>query len=141
MKVAIINGPNLNLLGNREKSIYGEITLREIENNLKKIAKEYGAELLFFQSNHEGEIINFIHDLPSLTGVIINPAAFTHTSVAIRDALLAKSIAFIEVHLSNVYAREDFRKKSFFSDQALGVITGLGAHGYEMALQYFLERN
>ncbi len=133
----VLNGPNLNLLGVREPSLYGNKTLQDIQNGLEQLAISLGHQLQFYQSNAEHEIIEQIHDAyrRGVDFIIINPAAFTHTSVAIRDALLATKIAFIEVHLSNVYAREAFRKHSYFSDIAVGVICGLGARGYELALQ------
>lgn len=135
--ISVLNGPNLNLLGVREPGLYGNLTLQNIRDSLEQLAAQLGHQLSFFQSNAEHEIIEQIH-LAYRQGVdfiIINPAAFTHTSVAIRDALLATKIAFIEVHLSNVHAREPFRQHSYFSDIAQGVICGLGARGYELALQ------
>jgi len=136
-KITVLNGPNLNLLGIREPGHYGNKTLVDIENTVKSKANELGHQLDFYQSNAEHEIINTIHSAfdDQVDFIIINPAAFTHTSVAIRDALLATKIPFIEVHLSNVHAREAFRAKSYFSDIAIGVICGLGATGYELALQ------
>ena len=135
--ISVLNGPNLNLLGVREPGLYGSKTLQDIQNSLEKMAHSLGHQLNFFQSNAEYAIIDQIHQAYSdkVDFIIINPAAFTHTSVAIRDALLATKIAFIEVHLSNVHAREAFRRHSYFSDIAVGVICGLGARGYELALQ------
>ena len=135
--ISVLNGPNLNLLGVREPGLYGNKTLRDIQNSLEQLAATLGHDLEFFQSNAEFEIIEQIHRAYSrgVDFILINPAAFTHTSVAIRDALLATKIAFIEVHLSNVHAREAFRRHSYFSDIAVGVICGLGARGYELALQ------
>lgn len=135
--ITVLNGPNLNLLGVREPGLYGNKTLRDIQNSLEQLAATLGHDLEFFQSNAEFEIIEQIHQAYSrgVDFILINPAAFTHTSVAIRDALLATKIAFIEVHLSNVHAREAFRRHSYFSDIAVGVICGLGARGYELALQ------
>lgn len=135
--ILVLHGPNLNLLGSREPEHYGHTTLKEIDNRLTAIASNAEHSLLTFQSNAEHELIGQIHDafLGSIDFIIFNPAAFTHTSVAIRDALAATNIPFIEVHLSNVHAREEFRQHSFFSDLALGVISGLGAQGYELALQ------
>ena len=135
--ITVLNGPNLNLLGVREPGLYGNKTLQDIRESLEKKAVELGHQLQFFQSNAEYEIIERIHEAyrQGVDFIIINPAAFTHTSVAIRDALLATKIAFIEVHLSNVHAREPFRRHSYFSDIAVGVICGLGARGYELALQ------
>lgn len=145
MKILVLNGPNLNLLGLREPGIYGNVSLAQIADELKNLASGLGASLEFMQSNHEGVLVDRIQEC--LTSpvdiIIINPAAFTHTSVAIRDALLAVAVPFIEVHLSNVHAREDFRKHSYFSDVALGVICGLGAYGYKAALNYavnFLQK-
>src|SRR5574343_1037880 len=135
--ITVLNGPNLNLLGVREPGLYGNKTLQVIQYGLEKQAAELGHELNFFQSNAEHVIIEHIHQgyQQGVDFIIINPAALTHTSVAIRDALLATKIAFIEVHLSNVHAREPFRRHSYFSDIAVGVICGLGARGYELALQ------
>lgn len=145
-KITVLNGPNLNLLGLREPGIYGSKTLQQIQANVEQLAGNLGHELVFLQSNAEHVIIEQIHAAyqQQVDFIIINPAAFTHTSVAIRDALLATKIAFIEVHLSNVHAREPFRKHSYFSDIAIGVICGLGAGGYELALtaahQILVER-
>lgn len=135
--ITVINGPNLNLLGIREPGLYGKQTLASIKNNLELQAARLDHTLDFRQSNAEHEIIAMIHQAyeQDTDFIIINPAAFTHTSVAIRDALLATQIPFIEVHLSNVHAREPFRAHSYFSDIAQGVICGLGATGYELALQ------
>ena len=135
MNVLVINGPNLNLLGTREPEIYGEDTLEELMMWLETNPISTEHSFKFYQSNHEGEIIDTIHDERHWAhGILINPAAFTHTSIAIRDALLATSIPFIEVHLSNVHAREPFRRSSYLSDLACGVICGFGALGYELAL-------
>lgn len=135
--ILVINGPNLNLLGTREPEHYGHATLADIENELATKAKEAGHQLDCYQSNAEHEIVNRIQQAASddVDFVIINPAAFTHTSVAIRDSLAATGIPFIEIHLSNIFAREEFRQHSYFSDQAVGVISGLGAIGYQLALQ------
>jgi len=140
-KLLILNGPNLNLLGTREPGHYGAQTLDTVNTGLGELAKKHGAELLTFQSNAEHELIDHIHAAPheDIDFIIFNPAGFTHTSVALRDALLAVRIPFIEVHLSNVHAREDFRKHSYFSDIAVGVISGLGPIGYELALQAALS--
>lgn len=134
--ITVLNGPNLNLLGVREPGHYGNKTLADIRNLLESRALELKHQLYFYQANAEHEIVEHIHQsyYQKTDFIIINPAAFTHTSVAIRDALLATQIPFIEVHLSNVYAREPFRKHSYFSDIAKGVICGLGATGYELAL-------
>ncbi|MEI6744569.1 MAG: type II 3-dehydroquinate dehydratase [Methylococcaceae bacterium] len=135
--ITVLNGPNLNLLGIREPSLYGNKTLADIQYTLEQEAQKLQHSLTFRQSNAEHELIELIHAAYTnqVDFIIINPAAFTHTSVAMRDALLATKIPFIEVHLSNVHAREPFRKHSYFSDIAQGVICGLGAMGYELALQ------
>jgi len=133
--VLLLNGPNLNMLGKREPEIYGSSSLNEIVEDLTERAVQLDIKLTHLQSNAEHELINKIHQsFENIDFVIINPAAFTHTSVALRDALLSVNIPFIEVHLSNVHAREEFRKHSYFSDKALGVICGLGAIGYGYAL-------
>ncbi len=136
MRILVLNGPNLNLLGTREPESYGDTTLAQINERMLALSTELGDDLTFFQSNHEGELIDNIHDAldNKIDFIIINPAALTHTSIALRDALLAVQIPFIEVHLSNIYQREPFRHKSYFSDIADGVICGFGAHSYEMAL-------
>jgi 3-dehydroquinate dehydratase-2 len=136
MNILLINGPNLNLLGKRETSLYGDISLSELENNLNSIAKDNGCMLKSIQSNAEHEIIETIHQAidQNIKVIIINPAAYTHTSIAIRDALLGVSIPFYEIHISDIYSREDFRKFSYFSDIAIKVYCGLGIKGYEMAL-------
>jgi 3-dehydroquinate dehydratase II len=139
--ILVLHGPNLNLLGSREPDVYGHITLDEINNKLQHLVHMQGANLLYFQSNAESALVDRVH-LARQDGtdfIVINPAAFTHTSVALRDALAAVAIPFIEVHLSNVFAREPFRKESYFSDLAVGVISGLGATGYELAVQYALQ--
>ena len=143
-KVALINGPNLHLLGIREPEIYGSVTLTDITNRLTSQAISHGIELIAYQSNHEGAIVDFIgeHGLLSsdpVDGVIINPGAYTHTSVAIRDALSAMDKPFIEVHLSNIHAREPFRSHSYLSDKAAGVICGFGDMGYTMAMDWFIK--
>ena len=139
--VLVLHGPNLNLLGSREPEIYGHVTLDEINARLTKLASTMGANLSCLQSNAEAALVERIQQAHAdgTQFIIINPAAFTHTSVAIRDALAAVGIPFIEVHLSNVFAREAFRKESFFSDLAIGVISGLGATGYEYAVQFALD--
>lgn len=141
-KILVINGPNLNLLGHREPDHYGNLTLQSIVQSLTEEASALGHQLEHFQSNAEAELINRIHQAKeeNVKFIIINPAAYTHTSVAIRDALSGVNIPFIEVHLSNVHAREAFRKESYFSDIAVGVITGLGARGYHYALQAANDR-
>ncbi|MDH4261621.1 MAG: type II 3-dehydroquinate dehydratase [Spirochaetia bacterium] len=140
VNISIIHGPNLNMLGKREKSIYGSLTLDEINQTiLTKFDKL--ASIDIFQSNHEGQLIEYIQklDAQKTKGIVINAAALTHSSVGIRDALLSVSIPFIEVHLSNVYKREDFRKISFLSDCAVGVISGLGPKVYSFAIDYFIH--
>jgi 3-dehydroquinate dehydratase-2 len=136
-QLLLLNGPNLNLLGSREPAVYGSTTLAQIESALVGEAATLGLQLSCLQSNHEGELIDRLHQARAegVEFVLINPGAFTHTSVALRDALLAVAIPFIEIHLSNVHARESFRHHSYFSDIAVGVILGLGAQGYSLALQ------
>ena len=138
--ILLLNGPNLNLLGTREPKIYGGDTLASIEKRLTQLAQDGGANLLAYQSNAEADLVNRIQQAArdSVDFIIINPAAYTHTSVAMRDALAAVRIPFIEVHLSNVYAREAFRQHSYFTDIAVGIISGLGSKGYELALAYAL---
>lgn len=138
-EIAVINGPNLNLLGVREPEVYGTETLDDINQSLTELANQLDLSLRFKQSNAEHELVDFIHQCyhDKVTAIIINPAAFTHTSVALRDALLGTQIPFVEVHLSNVHAREAFRAESWFSDVAVGTITGLGSQGYQMALRYW----
>ena len=137
-KILVLNGPNLNLLGLREPSVYGHTTLAQIDARLLGLAKEQGVELSTYQSNHEGELVDRIHSARTdgTDFILINAGAYTHTSVAIRDALAAVKISFVEVHLSNVYKREEFRHHSFLSDLAVGVIAGLGPDGYEAALRF-----
>ena len=135
-RLLLINGPNLGLLGRREPEIYGADTLADIESRLERLANRHGHELLCYQSDAEHELVGRIHQArdEGVELVLLNPAAFTHTSIALRDALLAVSIPFIEIHLSNVAAREDFRHRSFFSDVALGTVAGFGVTSYELAL-------
>lgn len=137
-KILIVHGPNLNLLGMREPEIYGSTTLQDINRNLTQLAANTAIELDFFQSNAESALVERIQKTLSdgTDFIIINPAAYTHTSIAMRDALAAARLPFIEVHLSNVFSREPFRHHSYFSDLAVGVISGLGAKGYELALEY-----
>ncbi len=141
-QLLLLNGPNLNLLGTREPGTYGVSTLPQITTRLTELAGDAGHELLAFQSNSEAELINSIHEAgqEGIDFILFNPAAFTHTSIALRDALLAVKIPFIEIHLSNVHAREAFRHHSYFSDIATGVIVGLGPLGYELALYAALQR-
>jgi len=136
-KFLVINGPNLNLLGEREPEHYGADSLNDINTRLQQLATDNGDDLLTFQSNAEHELVERVHTArkENIDFIIINPAAFTHTSIALRDAFAAVEIPFIEIHLSNVHAREEFRKHSYLSDLAQGVISGLGAIGYELALQ------
>ncbi len=136
--ILALHGPNLNLLGTREPEIYGSETLSEINGKLAKLAKDLGVAFAHFQSNAESQLVDRVQQAMSekVDFIVINPAAYTHTSVALRDALAASRIPFIEVHLSNIFAREPFRAKSYFSDLAVGVITGLGTKGYELALEY-----
>ncbi|KEF30722.1 3-dehydroquinate dehydratase II [Marinobacter nitratireducens] len=140
--ILVLHGPNLNMLGTREPEVYGHETLADIDDRLKHQAAESGHHLLHLQSNAEYELIDRVHEARAegVDFIIINPAAFTHTSVALRDAVLASDIPFIEVHLSNVHARESFRHHSYFSDIAEGVICGLGSQGYDFALQAALKR-
>ena len=140
--ILVIQGPNLNLLGTREPEIYGKTTLEDIHRKLEDLATSQSADLSTYQSNHEGELIDRVQKAKSdgVDFIIINPGAFTHTSVALRDVLAGVAIPFIEVHLSNIHQREEFRKHSYLSDIATGVICGLGAIGYELALQAALAR-
>ncbi|HKE11568.1 MAG TPA: type II 3-dehydroquinate dehydratase [Myxococcota bacterium] len=140
LRVLVVHGPNLNLLGSREPAIYGTTTLDEINASLTAQAKESAAELEFFQSNHEGALIDRIQEAPAFAdGILINPGGLTHTSVALRDALFATSLPVVEVHLSNVHAREEFRHHSFVSGIARAVVVGFGAHGYSLALDGLLH--
>ncbi|MEK7810645.1 MAG: type II 3-dehydroquinate dehydratase [Pseudomonadota bacterium] len=141
--ILVLHGPNLNLLGMREPDVYGRVTLNEINTKLATQAQTKGVALTHFQSNSESALVDRIQQarIDGTEFIIINPAAFTHTSVAIRDALAAVAIPFVEVHLSNVFAREAFRKESYFSDIAVGVISGLGAIGYELALQFAIQHS
>ncbi len=140
--ILVLHGPNLNLLGTREPEVYGSETLEAINRRLTGRAAAVGAHLATFQSNHEGELIARIHRArkEGVDLVIINPAGYTHTSVAIRDALAAVAIPFVEVHLSNIHAREPFRRQSYFSDLAVAVVCGFGSRGYDFALEFALQR-
>lgn len=142
MALLVVHGPNLNLLGTREPEVYGRDTLADIDARLLAQARAAGVELASFQSNHEGALIDRIHEarLDGTRFILINPGAYTHTSIALRDALAGVALPFIEVHLSNVHRREAFRQHSYLSDLAVGVICGLGAQGYELALQAALKR-
>lgn len=139
-KICVLHGPNLNLLGIREPAIYGNETLSDINTRLCRLAAPY--ELTAHQRNSEHELIELVHRAydEGVSGMIINPAAFTHTSIALRDAFLATAIPFVEVHLSNIYAREAFRQHSYFSDIALAVISGMGGRGYDYALDYLIKQ-
>lgn len=140
-KCLLLNGPNLNMLGKREPAIYGSQTLADIEQHLTEIASKHGVQLDCFQSNSEEALINRIHQaFQQVDFILINPAAFTHTSVALRDALLSVAIPFVEIHLSNVHSREPFRHHSYLSDIAKGVICGFGAKGYEYGLDFALSQ-
>jgi 3-dehydroquinate dehydratase II len=141
MRIAVLNGPNLNLLGQREPEVYGRTSLAEIEGMVREAAKALGAEIDWFQSNHEGEMVDAVQKLPGRAdGALINAAALTHSSLALRDALLAVRIPFVELHLSNIFAREPERRHSVIADLALGMITGFGAQSYVLALQALLGR-
>jgi len=134
--VAVLNGPNLNLLGTREPALYGRETLADVEDSLRSVATEVGAEVTFAQSNGEGELIDTIHGLRGqVDGVVINAGAYTHTSLAIRDALAGIAVPFVEVHVTNVYARESERHHSMLAPAAVGVVVGLGVYGYELAFR------
>ncbi len=141
MKILVLNGPNLNLLGLREKNVYGSETLQDIELKLKEIVKNKNCAINFFQSNAEHELINSIHEAckDEVNAIIFNPAGYTHTSIALRDAILAVKIPFFEVHISDIDSREDFRKKSYFSDIAEKVFSGYGTDGYVLALKEALN--
>jgi 3-dehydroquinate dehydratase-2 len=141
MKIAVINGPNMNMLNKRNKDLYGKQSLNEINDELKEIANNKDYDLVFFQSNHEGEILDYIHsNYQEWNGLIINPAGLTTTSVSLRDALLLLNIPIMEVHLSNIYAREEFRQQSLLRDIVMGHICGLGAFGYKAALYYLIDK-
>lgn len=140
MKIAVIQGPNLNMLGIREQNIYGPIKLEQIHANMKSVAEQNGFEIEFYQSNIEGEIVDRIQEcLGDVDGIIINPAAYTHTSIAIRDAISAINIPTIEVHISNIYRREEFRQKSMTAGVSAGVIAGFGPFGYHLALMAMFQ--
>jgi 3-dehydroquinate dehydratase II len=140
MKILVIHGPNLNLLGSREPDVYGSTTLNEINSGLEAKAQSNNIALETFQSNAEHEIVSKIQEaMNNINYIIINPGALTHTSIAIRDALLGVGISFYEIHISNIFSREEFRQKSYFSDIASGVICGLGTHGYELAMDHIIS--
>ena len=139
-KIYVLNGPNLNLLGDREPNIYGNVSLKDIEKSLSSYGKENNSEIHFKQTNHEGELIEFVHEASKkANAIIINPAGYSHTSVALLDALLTVKIPIIEVHISNIFKREDFRHNSYVSKAAIGVISGLGIEGYLYALKFLLD--
>jgi 3-dehydroquinate dehydratase II len=140
MKLLILNGPNLNLLGQRQPDVYGHTTLAQIEEGLRETFRKL--DLVFLQSNHEGELIDAIQDASrqGIQGIVFNPGGYTHTSIALRDAVDAASIPVIEVHLSNIYGREEFRRRSLLAPVCAGQITGLGGAGYELAIRYLLQR-
>lgn len=141
MRIAVLNGPNLNLLGQREPALYGSLTLADIEKLVRDEAVRLGVAVSWSQSNHEGALVDAIQQLPARAdGLILNAGAYTHTSLAIRDALLAVRIPFVEVHLSNLFARERRRQRSLFADLATGVITGFGGQGYVLALRALHDR-
>ena len=138
----LLNGPNLNLLGTREPEVYGETTLEEVVEKLSNISSKSGHELISIQSNAEHELVDQIHRAKDedVKCIIFNPGAFTHSSISLRDALAGTEIPFIEIHISNIYSREDFRQKSFLSEIAVGIISGLGVEGYELALKEAIQR-
>ena len=140
MKILVIHGPNLNLLGIREPEVYGSVTMQEINEGLKETASSNNIQIEAFQSNAEHEIVTKLQDsMDHIDYIIINPGALTHTSIAIRDSLLGIGVPFYEVHISNIFAREEFRQKSYFSDVANGVICGLGTQGYDLALRHIID--
>ena len=140
MDLLLINGPNLNLIGKREPSIYGKQTIEDIQKDLIKVAKEKSINLECFQSNHEGEIVDKIQSsVSSINGILINAGAFTHTSISIRDALIGSTIPFVELHISNIFSREEFRKESFLTDKAIGIISGFGITSYFLALEGIIK--
>ena len=146
MRILVMHGPNLNMLGQREAAVYGDATLSDMNVAMKSLADDLGVEIETFQSNHEGELVDKLQQSKGqVDGIVINPAAFTHTSIALRDAFLAVSIPFVEVHISNVYSREPFRHKSLLSDVAIGVVAGFGPLSYTMGLKgllgYFSEKS
>jgi len=140
-KILVLNGPNLNLLGQRQPEIYGPLTLREINQKITALAKELGVEVVIRQSNSEGELVGWIQEAPKqFSAIVINPAAYTHSSVALRDAITAAGIPTVEVHLSNIYKREDFRRRSYIAGAAVGQITGFGAQSYLLGLRAAVEQ-
>ena len=141
-KILLLNGPNLNLLGSREPEVYGSATLSDVENEAKRIAADAGASLVCFQSNHEGALIDRIHAAKAegIEAIVINPGGLTHTSVALRDALAGVALPVVEVHISNIHRREDFRHHSYISGIAAGVICGLGVDGYRAAIEFVIKK-
>ena len=140
MRLSLINGPNLNLLGKREPEIYGASDLKMIEKELKLKADQEGIEIDFFQSNSEGSMIDHIQkSIGQVNGIMINAGAYTHTSIALRDALIGSQIPYVEIHISNIYAREDFRSKSFLADKAIGLVSGFGSISYKLAMAGLLD--
>tara|TARA_Y100000589_G_scaffold243077_1_gene230672 strand:- start:377 stop:811 length:435 start_codon:yes stop_codon:yes gene_type:complete len=140
MNILLINGPNLNLLGIREPEIYGNKTLDQIEQELIKVARQNGVKLECYQSNHEGKIVDKIQDsIGFVNGILINAGAFTHTSVALRDSLIGSNIPFVELHISNIFNREGFRKESFLTDKAIGIISGFGVNSYFLSLEAIIN--
>ncbi|HEX6574809.1 MAG TPA: type II 3-dehydroquinate dehydratase [Gemmatimonadaceae bacterium] len=141
VRIAIINGPNLNLLGMREPELYGSTTLSQIEDNLRSVAQDIGADLTFTQLNGEGEIVEYVHALRGkVDGALVNAGAYSHTSLAIRDALAGVAVPFVEVHMTNIYAREPERRKSALADAAVAVVCGFGADSYELALRGLVRK-
>ena len=141
VRIAVVNGPNLNLLGTREPEIYGSETLAEINDHLREVARELNAEITFTQLNGEGEIVEAVHAMRGkVDGALINAGAYSHTSLAIRDALAAVAVPFVEVHMTNIYAREPERRRSALADAALAVVCGFGAHSYELALRGIVKK-
>jgi len=141
MRVSVLNGPNLNLLGQREPAVYGRTTLAEIEAMVREAARGHGVEIAWFQTNHEGELVDAVQLLPGTAdGALVNAAAFTHSSLALRDAFLAVRVPFVELHLSNIFAREPERRHSVIADLAVGMVTGFGAQSYLLALQALVGR-